>query len=36
MVIEMDWKDVAATAAAGVIAVGLIATLGFLPIFGDD
>ena len=32
----MDWKDVLATATAGVIFVGLAATVGFLPLFGDD
>lgn len=32
----MDWKDVASTAAATVIFVGLAATVGFLPLFGDD
>ena len=32
----MNWKDIAATAVAGVIFVGLAATVGFLPLHGDD
>lgn len=32
----MNWKDIAATAVAGVIFVGLAATVGLLPLNGDD